>query len=278
LGNTHEPDAITRQPPAFSTADLLPAVLAGNAGNLLVPHAGEIARAIVANRRLQVPTSALLATVAVERFFDFLALLLIALAALVPVGRMSPNLLAASYVLGALLALILVAAVTLVVRTENCLGFVAWMLTPARPGFREKFLRQLRAGTAGLSSIGRPELFLAIFLLSLLHWSIVTACIALSIVAAGIPISLAAAVSVLVLSVVGLTLPAAPGHVGTIQLAFTVALGQFGVAHADAFAAAVIYNFFVATTGLALGLPGLRAVGTELYRILGVGGWWERKS
>jgi len=251
-----------------STADLLPAVNAGNAGNLIFPHVGEIVRAVVANRRLQVPTSALLASIAVERVFDFLALLLIALAALIPVGRMSPDMWLASYVIGALAVVILGLAAAFIFRTESCLRFVERALASFRPGLRDGILRQIRAGTAGLHSIGRPDLLLPIFLLSLLQWLIVIACIAFSVEAVNVPVSLASATSVLVLNVIGLTLPAAPGQVGTVQLAFTIALVPFGVAHSDAFAASVVYNFFMVVTAFAFGLPSLHGSGVKLRQML----------
>ena len=261
-----------------STRDLLPAVYAGNAGNLVFPHAGEIARAIVANRRLNVPASALLASIAVERIFDFLMLLLIALTVLVPVGRMSPDMLVASYVIGALAVVILGVAGAFTVWTEGCLKAVEWMLAPLRAGVREGILRQIRAGTGGLHSIARPELFLPIVLLSLLQWLMVLGCVALSIASVDVSVSIACATSVLVLNVIGLTLPAAPGQVGTVQLAFTVALAPFGVAHADAFAASVIYTICMIATAVAFGLPSLHQSGMKLRRLLEAGEQAGRRS
>jgi len=254
-----------------TTADLLPAVYAGNAGNLIFPHAGEIARAIVANRRLNVPTSALLASVAVERVFDFLTLLLIALVVLIPVGRMSQDMLLATYVIGALAIVILSVAVAFIIWTEGCLRFVQWLLTPFGARAREGILRQVRAGTAGLNSIARPELFLPILLLSLLQWLMIIACVAFSVAAVDVSVTIASATSVLVLNVIGLTLPAAPGHVGTVQLSFTVALAPFGVAHADAFAASVVYTFCMIATAIAFGLPSIHKAGMKVRRLLEAG-------
>jgi uncharacterized protein (TIRG00374 family) len=254
-----------------TTADLMPAVCAGNAGNLIFPHAGEIARAMVASRRLDVPTSALLASVAIERLFDFLTLLLIVLVVLVPVGRMSPDMLLASEVIGALAIAILGVAAAFIFRAEDCLRFVRWILTPLGTRAREGILREIRAGTAGLNSIARPGLFLPILLFSLLQWLMIIACVALSITAVDVSVTLASATSVLVLNVIGLTLPAAPGHVGTVQLSFTVALAPFGVAHADAFAASVVYTVCMIATAIAFGLPSLHKAGMKMRRLLDAG-------
>jgi uncharacterized membrane protein YbhN (UPF0104 family) len=69
---------------------------------------------------------------------------------------------------------------------------------------------------------------------------------------------------VLLLNVIGLTLPAAPGHVGTLQLAFIAGLAPFGVEAEEAFAASVIYNVLMVVPTVILGLPGLRRAGVEL--------------
>jgi len=92
---------------------------------------------------------------------------------------------------------------------------------------------------------------------------------AFSLRAVDVSVTLAGAVSVLLLNVIGLTLPAAPGHVGTIQLAFLVGLAPFGVPKEEAFAASVIYNFLMFVPTMVLGFPGLRRAGEVLRERLG---------
>ena len=59
-------------------------------------------------------------------------------------------------------------------------------------------------------------------------------------------------------------MPAAPGHVGTVQLAFIAGLAPFGVGQAEALAASVIYNVLIVVPTVLLGLPGLRRAGSAL--------------
>ena len=101
-------------------------------------------------------------------------------------------------------------------------------------------------------------------LLVLLQWVAVLGCVVFSLRAVDVPVTIAGSVSVLLLNVIGLTLPAAPGHVGTVQLAFIAGLAPFGVAHEDAFAASVIYNLLMVVPTVLLGIPGLRQAGMEL--------------
>jgi len=253
-----------------STQELLPPVLAGLAGNYLFPHVGEIARAVLVSQRVNAPVSALLASVAIERLFDFFVILLIVLAVLEPVGRMSAEIQTASYVVGALCAGILAAVVVFLFRTEACLRFAEWLLSRVPERLSAGVLTQLRAASTGLGAIARPRLLVPIFLLSILQWMLIAAAMACSLKAVDAPVPLAGAVSVLLWNVIGLTLPAAPAHVGTVQLAFILGLSPFGVSRADAFAGSVIYNCLAVVPSLVFGLSGLRRAGLELRaRLMG---------
>ncbi len=247
-----------------STRELLPPVLAGLAGNYMLPHVGEIARAVLVSQRVNAPVSALLASVAIERLFDFFVILLIVLAVLEPVGRMSAEIQTASYVVGALCAGILAAVVVFLFRTEACLRFAERLLSLVPERLSANVLTQLRAASTGLGAIARPRLLVPIFLLSFLQWMLIAAAMTCSLKAVHAPVTLAGAVSVLLWNVIGLTLPAAPAHVGTVQLAFMLGLSPFGVSHADAFAGSVIYNCLAVVPSLTFGLSGLRRAGSEL--------------
>jgi hypothetical protein len=116
----------------------------------------------------------------------------------------------------------------------------------------------------GLAAIREPRLLAPVLALSVAQWLLVLGCIEFSLRSVDVPVAIAGALSVLVLNVIGLTLPAAPGHVGTVQLAFIAGLAPFGVAHGQAFAASLIYNVLMVVPTVILGFPGLRQAGAEL--------------
>lgn len=244
--------------------ELLPAVLAGLAGNYVFPHVGEFARAVLAGRRLGTPPGALLGSIAIERFFDFLTLLVIVLAVMLPLGRMDEDIRSASLFVAILCATILVCAVLFVFQTKTCLAITRRLIAPFSPRLAERANYHLGQARVGLGAIGTPRLLLPIFGLSLLQWLVFLGCVAFSLRAVDVPVTLASAVAVLLLNVIGLTLPAAPGHVGTVQIAFVVALAPFGVTHEQAFAASVVYNFLIVVPTVILGFPGLRRAGQVL--------------
>jgi len=243
---------------------LQPAVLAGLAGNYVFPHFGEIARAVLAGRQLDVPPSAFLGSIAIERFFDFLALLLIALAVLLPLGGIDDEIRAASLAVTGLCALLLVGVVLFVFRTEACIGLARRMLARFSTRLAAMASYHLRQARVGLGAIASPRLLIRIFGWSVLQWIAILGCVVSSLRAVDAPVTVAGAMSVLLLNVIGLTLPAAPGHVGTVQLAFIAGLAPFGVAREEAFAASVIYNVLMVVPTVVLGFPGLRRAGAEL--------------
>lgn len=247
-----------------SGRELQPAVVAGLAGNYLLPHFGEIVRAVLAGRRFGAPPSAFLGSIAIERFFDFLSLLAIVLAVLVPLGGIDDDVRTASYAAAAFCVVLLAAVGVFLFRTEACIGFVRRMLSIFSRTVADRGAHNLHQARMGLSSAGSPWLLARIFGWSVLQWAAILGCIVFSLRAVDVPVALAGAVSVLLLNVIGLTLPSAPGHVGTIQLAFIAGLAPFGVAQEGAFAASVVYNVLMVVPTLLLGLPGLRRAAVEL--------------
>jgi len=243
---------------------LQPSVIAGLAGNYVFPHFGEFARAVLAGRQLDVRPSALLGSIAIERFFDFLALLVIVLVVLLPIGGIDGEIRAASYAVAGLSAILLAGVVLFVFRTEACIGIARRMLAPLSSRLATKAAYHLRHARVGLGAIGAPTLLAKIFCWSVVQWITILGCVVFSLRAVDAPVIFAGAVSVLLLNVIGLTLPAAPGHVGTVQIAFIAGLAPFGVAHEEAFAASVIYNVLMVVPTVILGFPGLRRAGAEL--------------
>jgi uncharacterized membrane protein YbhN (UPF0104 family) len=161
-------------------------------------------------------------------------------------------------------ATLLACVVLFVYRTEGCLRLARRLLAPLPARLGDGIVHQLGQAAVGLGAIAAPRLLTPIFALSILQWLAVLGCVAFSMHAVGIPVTLGSATSALLLNVIGLTLPAAPGHVGTVQLAFIVSLAPFGVARESAFAASVVYNVLMVVPTVILGLPGLRRAGGVL--------------
>ncbi len=251
-----------------SALRLLRPVITGIAGNYVIPHAGEFARSLLASRQLRLPISALLATVVIERVFDFLALLAITIVIMLPTGRLSPDIRLACWCVGFLCAAAIAVIVAFLAYKEACFRLAQRFLVNAPHRIRGRMMRQLHAAADGFGAFANSDMLLPIFLLSILQWLSILACVALSMMSVHADVTLGAANSVLLLIAIALVLPAAPGHLGTVQLAFVIGLAPFGVPPTDAIAGSLVYNVVTVAPSLVLGASGLRDAGILLSRRL----------
>ncbi len=218
------------------------AVYMGSAANLAIVHSGELLRAMLIGRRVHAAPSAVLASIGIERVFDMIAVLTMVAVVLLFDARLPDALAAAAVIAGGLVAAsVLVMALLLAPdRLGTTLRRRLAILLPAR--MRGWVIGEVKRGLAGLGAVRRPVALLEIYLLSLLQWGCIVAAVWLSVASVGHPVTIAAAISVWVLMVVGLTLPSSPAQLGTTQLAFTVGLA-LTVAHDEvAFAASLVYT------------------------------------
>jgi hypothetical protein len=208
---------------------------------------------MVASRE-RLPSAALLASIAVERLFDFCAVLLLGLVAMLGGPAALDNLGIYLWVLTAFLAATLAVAIPFVLWPGAMLRAVGSLLRPLPTAARGWLLRHLQHGIEGLGSFQRGSRLFQLLGLSVAQWALMGGCAWFSLRAVGITPEPALALIILLLLVVGLTLPAAPGHVGTTQIAFLLAATPFGLGKEEAIAGSFVYNLFVPITFI---LPGV---------------------
>ncbi len=247
------------------------AVWAGGAANLVVAHSGELLRAGLVGRGSAASSGAALASIAVERVFDFAALAVLSALAIALDPRVSSRLIG----IGAVGLAVVLTGLALVWRLARRRGAVAGADMGAgagagngegpvarRRGLPDWLAAQSRGWRDGLLGLISPRTALASLALSLLQWLAIAVAVATSAAAVGLPVSPGAALAVFALMVLGLTLPSAPAQLGTTQLAFQIGLGLVGTAPEPALAASLIYTGWVVLPQLliggALALFGLR--------------------
>ena len=236
-------------------------VYIGTAANIVIPHSGELLRSTQLARSHPNPlfSGTVLGTVAVERLLDFAALALLAALAVVVEPRASRWLWTAGLVgLGLVVVGVAIVAALLDPHTPlKRLGRWGIQWLPPRAG--QRLHHHIYRGLQGLGTLRSPRRLLIAVALSLLQWSMVVLAIWISCLAMGEVVTLSASITVFVLTVIGLTLPSAPGQVGTTQLAFVVGLRLAGGDADLALAASLVYNlWFVLATMLIGGLLWLR--------------------
>jgi len=240
----------------ISGAQLVPAMMAGAAGNNLLPaHIGELVRVYFAGKKFDVSKSTVLATLVVERLFDLITVLVIFSIALLAGQYSGKFYWRAAFLLVTALLITIVSAV-LTRYTERVVAFIENRVTFLSIEKRRGISQQVVNLSTGLLALRKGKLYPAVIANSLGQWLLQATCLYFSLLAFNIDVSPMVAIIILGFIVVGLTLPTSPGFFGTIEYCYVLALTAVGVNASTAISAAVFYHlpvwFVVTVIGLLL--------------------------
>lgn len=208
------------------------------ANNVLPFRLGEFVRAWALARREKCSTTMVLATVVVERVVDMLALLAI-LGVTMLVHPIQANSKAAEFTqAGATSLIALTVGLTLML-----------ILLERTPGLARRFVHRLSARlperhrgrvvaaldhfVEGLGLFRDLPRLLWVFLLSFVMFACFAVALQLSMLAFGIHLPWYAGFTLLVISAFAIMAPAAPGYIGTMNLACVAGLALFGVSNRE---------------------------------------------
>lgn len=245
------------------------------ANNVLPARAGEFARAVAGSRLIGVPTATALASIAVERIFDGLILvLLLALAIASPdfprlasVHGTSVSTIAAW--MGAVFAAALLFLFAMVHAPERALALVERIIGRVFPQRAAAFLvRLVRGALAGLAVLRTPRDFLRVVVWSFVVWLLNAAAYAIGFHAfglGGLPVTASFLLQGLV--ALGVAIPSSPGFFGLFEAVSRESLALYGVPGGPAFSYAVGIHltWFVPIT--LIGLVILARTGLKLGEI-----------
>jgi uncharacterized protein (TIRG00374 family) len=224
------------------TKTVFPVTTIGYMGNNIYPaRAGEILRAVILKRREQVPISASLATIIVERIFDGVVMLgfvfinLSELAKLTGssgfVGSIQSLALWGSLAFFGALAVFLVAAM-FPARTSAIGQWFIDRLVPLR--FREQTSGIMHKFLDGLAALRTPWSILMVFFTTVLIWLFETAKYWFVMHAFSFTVSFFALMLMNGIVNLATTLPSAPGYIGTFDAPGIAVLMAYGVPQAIA--------------------------------------------
>ncbi|MDI7275234.1 MAG: lysylphosphatidylglycerol synthase transmembrane domain-containing protein [Anaerolineae bacterium] len=216
---------------AISLARLFPVVVIGYMGNNVYPaRAGELIRGYVLRRKDEVPFSASLATIVVERIFDGVVMLFFVFVALpltpLPAHLRQVVILSSLLFFGLLVGFFLLAASPR--RTQAIYNRAADRLVPEK--WRERTKAVLDRFMEGLRCLRSGRDVAMVFVTSVAIW--LTETVKYWFVMHGFGFSVPFYVLMLMAAVVNLatTIPSAPGYVGTFDKPGIEVLEGFGVA------------------------------------------------
>ena len=214
---------------------------------------GELARPYLITKKSRIPMSSALGTIFVERVLDSLTILIIAVVALFFTPL--PPWLVRSSVLFLLVALTLFAVMILmIVRREATLRVLAPLIGRLPARYAGAVNRLIGHFIEGFRIIVDPALLLFVTLLSIVIWLVDVLAIYLLFLAFGLHLPVAAAFVLMIILIIGIAVPTAPGFIGNWHYFCILGLGLFGIPKTDALTFAIIYHALSIGIVILLGL------------------------
>ena len=207
--------------------------------NVLVASGGDAARVVFVSRLSGVPSSTVLASVALEKLFDPIGFVI-----LLVFGVLVFDLPAQfeAWKIPAVVALVLIIALLafFVYATRNAKPGDAAVRREKPVGFGGKAKAYLVTFAATAGHLATGPRFIGAMLLSLAGWGLQLWTFDLAARAAHVSIPIAGSFACLLAINVGLILRATPGNVGFFQFAYALMAEQFGVRREDAIAVSLL--------------------------------------
>lgn len=230
-------------------SSVYPATIVGYmANNLLPARLGEFVRAYVLARKEGLETSAVFATLVVDRLWDGFTVLLMLLFTFFTL-RLPPGMegVQQGMVTGGYLTLaVYCAAIAFLVilkrRTVRTLHLIGRILRPFPATVGEKVIPLLGSFISGLRLSAGPADLLAIFGSSLVIWAFAAWPVDLLLRSFGIVLPVAGSLFILVFLVFAVMVPASPGYVGTYHFACVTALKAFNIQSEKALSVALVIH------------------------------------
>ncbi len=216
--------------------------------NVVPARAGEIARAYALTTEVTLPFATTLASLAVDRLFDAVTLLLLAAIALLDPALSSSQKIAGqslgSFASGAVVVVVilLLALYALVFFPSQLLRLFELFARRVSPSVEERGRRVLQTFVEGLSVLRRPTHFAAVLAWSLAHWLLNALGFWLTFKALGVTVPFSAALFLQAFIALGTAVPALPGFFGVFEYMSVQGLAIYGVGQQQAATWAIGYH------------------------------------
>jgi uncharacterized protein (TIRG00374 family) len=222
-------------PEPLSADALYSATMIGFMANNLLPlRLGEFVRAWALGRRTGLSKTTVFATVVVERVVDMITLIAIFGVTMwvhpigegTDAGRLVHHG-ATVMVIGA--AALTVFAIVLERQPKRAHALVGWVTRPLPGGLGKRLASMLDHFVDGLALFRDVPRLLWVFFLSFLMFGVFALCLTVSMAAFHMDVPWYSGLVMLVITAIGIMVPAAPGYIGTLHVACKVGLRLFDV-------------------------------------------------
>lgn len=203
---------------------------------------GELARPYLISKRSSIKMSSAMGTIVIERILDSFTILSIALIVIFMTDL--PSWMIQSSIIFFLLALALFCFVLfLILRRDASLKFVNRILDKLPGKLANKVDALLHHFIDGLQVITNINLLMYLIFLSMVIWLVDVLAIYTLLLSFGFTLPFMASFVLMIILIVGIAIPTAPGFIGNWHFACVLGLSLFGLAKAEALSFAVVYHF-----------------------------------
>jgi uncharacterized protein (TIRG00374 family) len=217
--------------------------------NIYPARLGEVARAYALTRETKrVSLTGAVASLAVDRVFDALVLMLLLVSAMLapefpkgiavggqPVQR-------GAFVFGLAAIGLLVFLYVIVAIPERLVGLYAAVVGRFAPGLVKRGSEIIHSFSEGLGVLRSPRRFAAVFLWAVAHWLVNALAFWIGFKAVGLDVPFSAANFLQGIIAIGVAIPSSPGFFGVFELAATVGLAVYGVPNRQAVSWAIGFH------------------------------------
>jgi uncharacterized protein (TIRG00374 family) len=226
----------------------------GFLGIIAIPaRLGELVRPYLITNKSHIQFSSAIGTIFVERILDSITILFIFFCLLFFVP--TPSWLLKSGLILFLILLIILAGIFLTIsRQHDIPDFLTPVLNKIPPHFTLKLKNLIHRFIDGFKIMNDPRRLVLSIVLSIIIWIIDAMAIYILFLAFRFQLPIADAFILMVILIIGIAIPAAPGFIGNWHFFCVLGLSLFGIPKAEALSFAVIYHFLSIGIIIVLGL------------------------
>jgi uncharacterized protein (TIRG00374 family) len=217
---------------------------------------GELARPYLISKRSSIKMSSALGTILVERVLDSFTVLTIAIIVLF-LTDLPPWMIKSSIIFFLLALVMFCFIVFLILRRDAALKLINKILSKLPGKFAHTIDEVIHHFIDGFQIITNIKFLLYLFFLSALVWLVDVLAIYMLLKAFDFTLPVMASFVVMIILIVGIAIPTAPGYIGNWHFACVLALSFFGLAKAEALSFAVVYHFLSMVIVVILGVAFL---------------------
>jgi uncharacterized protein (TIRG00374 family) len=217
---------------------------------------GELARPYLISKRSSIKMSSALGTILIERVLDGFTVLAIAVIVLL-LTDLPPWMIRSSIIFFLLALGMFCFIIFLILRRDAALKLINKILSKLPGKFAHKIDELIHHFIDGFQIVTNIKFLLYLFFLSALIWLVDVLAIYMLLKAFGFNLPVMASFVVMIILIVGIAIPTAPGYIGNWHAACWLGLSLFDVAKTEALSFAVVYHFLSMVIVVVLGVAFL---------------------